>query len=259
MTTRCFLLLALTYGSCLCETFAQGPRAAFALGRMSGVFTVADFRAVNGTSLAAGWLTANVTDSTGTRELGTFTNFPVRLPVSGVLEGDPIEAGFVSEPVVLPELSTNTCLLLGVVIGPIGLTVPGLGLNLHVNQISIVVRSDRETAIGDMLCAILGADLLGSGTPIESGLATDSSAQAGSAKKDLTPEQLRNLVGILLGPGVVGAGDASPKLTDSSANTPAGKKPDPNVGLLQSVLQQAILTMQPAKAAAPTTVEPRVP
>jgi hypothetical protein len=243
MTTRRCLLLGLLCGGWLwsqpiaaeAQISSGNSRGGFSLGNVTGVFTVSDFRAVNGTSMAAGWLTAHVTDPTGTNEVGMFTNFPVRLPVSGVLAGNPIDSGTIDDPVILPQLGTNTCSLLGMVVGPIDLTVLGLGLNLHVNQISAVVRGDRETTVGDLLCTLLGDDLLGA-------------APEGSPTQDgLTVEQLRGLMGILLGPGISGAG--SPPTSEGSSGSSSGKT---DLGLLQNVLQGMILTMDPSKSRTPT-------
>jgi hypothetical protein len=235
-----------------------GSRGAFTLGRMSGVFTVADFRSVNGVTQAAGWLTANVTDASGTK-VGAFTNFPVRVPVSGILAENPIEADAISDPVILPQLGTNTCTLLGVVIGAIDITVPGLGLNLHVNELSIVVRGDRDTTVGDLLCTLLGDNLLAF-SPMPDGTSTRTISMESSLTKAslntnvVTLEQLRGLTGIVLGaPDVTALRTSGVTLasTESSANTSSQTKTDPRLGLLQNLLQRAILTMQPTKAAAP--------
>jgi hypothetical protein len=226
---------------------SQASKGAFSLGRLGGVFTVADFKSVNGSSQAAGWLTANVTDGAGS-EVGKFTNFPVRLPVSGVLAGEPVELGMISDPVILPELSTNTCSLLGVVIGAIDVTIPGLGLNVHVNEISLVVRADRETTVGDLLCTLLGDDLLGSAQIAAANTATANSlAQTSSNKKNLmSPEQLRGLAGIFLGPGVSGPNDKSSKTTPTLGSSAKDLK----LGLVQKLVHQVIRTVKP-KAAVP--------
>jgi hypothetical protein len=247
---------------------AQVSKGALSVGRLSGVFTISDFKSVNGTSQAAGWLTANVTDATGTNDIGRFTNFPVRVPVSGILSGDPVEVGLVSDPVILPELSTNSCSLLGIVIGAIDITIPGIGLNLHVNEISIVVRADRETTVGEILCTLLGDSLLGSNlasasTPPIISLTGNSLVQAHSAKSILTLEQIRGLAGILLGPGIThdaASMQSTSKATaaNSPTNSLAQTKTDPKLGLLQNFLHQVIRTMEPSKLAAPAA-KPAVP
>jgi hypothetical protein len=231
---------------------AQEPRGNFTLGRINGVFTVEDFKNVNGISHASGWLTATVTDSE-TNQVGTFTNFPVRMPVSGLLSANPVEVGLVSDPVILPQLSTNTCEILGIVVGAIDLTIPGLGLNLHVNEISIIVRSDRETTIGDLLCNILGDGLLGT-----SSLAGTSKSLTGSTPPGtntvLSVGQLQGLLGILLGANPADSGASQPSSGTPVAGTssPAKAASDPKLGLLQNFLQRVITTVDPAKSAAPT-------
>jgi hypothetical protein len=235
----------------------SSPRGAFSLGRVDGVFTVSDFKSVNGSSMAAGWLSGNVTDSTGTSEVGRMTDLPVRVPVSGLLSGGPISAGFIDNPVILPQLSTNTCTLLGIVIGAIDITLPGLGLNLHVNEISIVARSDRETTIGDLLCTLLGDnnDLLGSPvTSTDPQIATSAEKNvAGTSKNALTVEQLRGLAGIVLGSGIRGTSDVSKSAAagaDPSANNSALVKNDVKRGHVQNLLQHVIKTIKPSKPSA---------
>jgi hypothetical protein len=249
-------------------SWAQDPRGNFTLGRVNGVFTVEDFKNVNGISHASGWLTASVTD-TETNEVGTFTNFPVRMPVSGLLSANPVEVGLVSDPVILPQLSTNTCEILGIVVGAIDVTIPGLGLNVHVNEISLIVRSDRETTIGDLLCNILGDGLLGS-TSLASSKSTTAGSTPTSAGTGLAPAaptnsvltvgQLQGLMGILLGtdlsatPGTAGlepTSGATATATGSSA-----KSADPKLALLQGFLQRVITTIEPPKSAAPTSQTP---
>jgi hypothetical protein len=223
----------------------HASRGGFSLGNVGGVFTVSDFRPVNGTKMAAGWLTANVTDPTGTSEVGMFTNFPVRVPVSGVLEGNPIDAGSIDDPVILPQLSTNTCSLLGIVVGAIDVTIPGLGLNVHVNQISIVVRADRETTVGDLLCTLLGDDLLGA--PLEG----NKVAPATSTENGLTVEQLRALVGIVLGPGLAETTDAAgSQLTAKNKGLSKKNSKKTNLVLLQDLFQAVMVTMEPSTSKA---------
>lgn len=220
---------------------AMASRGAFSLGSINGVFTVSDFTAVNGSSLAAGWLSANVTDTTGANDVGTFTNFPVRVPVSGLLAGGPVEADFISDPVILPQLSTNTCAILGIVVGAIDVTVPGLGLNLHVNEISIVARADRETTIGNLLCTILGSNnnLLG-GAPLASSVTvTASSMTELGAGTMLTVEQLRGLTDIVFEPRLPRGFEL--------AGEPAGsgnKSDHPRKGLLQNLVHRVVKTMK---------------
>jgi hypothetical protein len=229
-------------------SWAEEPRGNFTLGRVNGVFTVEDFKNVNGISHASGWLTATVTDN-DTNQVGTFTNFPVRMPVSGLLSANPVEVGLVSDPVILPQLSTNTCEILGIVVGAIDVTVPGLGLNVHVNEISLIVRSDRETTIGDLLCNILGDNgLLG----VNKSLAPGSTPPATNTV--LTVGQLQGLSGILLG---ANPADGTVNSQPGSGGTVAGSSSaknaaDPKLGLLQNFLQQVITTVAPSKAAVPT-------
>jgi hypothetical protein len=244
---------------------APDSRGTFTLGRVSGVFTVSDFKTVNGVSQASGWLTANVT-GTGTNQIGTFTNLPVRMPVSGILAGDPVEVGIIDNPVILPQLSTNTCELLGIVVGDVDVTIPGLGLNLHVNEISIVVRSDRETTIGELLCNVLGDGLLGKSKSVSSATAAPQSGvetPSTSSPNALTTGQLRGLIGIMLGTGVsrITNSAASP-LASGGASSGKRSSPlhkDPKLGLLQNFLQQVISTMDPAKAGTSTSGQTSAP
>jgi hypothetical protein len=251
---------------------AQPSSGALNAGRLSGVFTVSDFRSVNGTSQAAGWLTANVTDASGTNEIGRFTNFPIRVPVSGVLEGAPLELGANDNPLILPQLSTNTCSILGIVIGAIDITIPGPGLNVHVNEISLVVRADRETTVGEILCSLLGEDVLGSGLASANTLPTlrltgDSSARSDSINKVLTLDQARGLVGILLGRSLYAGTDAvssrstskaTAASTNSVQNSFAQTKADPNLVLLQKFVREVVQTMEPSKTAV-TAPKPATP
>jgi hypothetical protein len=231
---------------------SQAQRGAFSLGSVNGVFTVSDFKSVDGRSMAAGWLSANVTDTTETSEVGTFANFPVRVPVSGVLAGEPVSAGFVSDPVILPELSTNTCSLLGIVVGAIDITIPGLGLNLHVNEISIVVRADRETTVGDLLCTLLGDDLLGApvvsgDTETNSGPPRETSMEANGGGGAMSLGQLRALADIVLDPGSADSTDASTAETSSKTKGPKGaSKKKAELELAQKLVQRVIATMQPS-------------
>jgi hypothetical protein len=68
------------------------------------------------------------------------------------------------------------------VIGEIDITVPGLGLNLHVNEVSIVVRSDRETAIGELLCTVLGGNTVS--TPMPASVVEVDARPGGGKKTD---------------------------------------------------------------------------
>lgn len=250
-------LLLMCVGVWLCSQIAVSAvesRGALNLGRVGGVFTVADFKAVNGVSQAVGWFTADVTDTTGTNQVGTFTNFPLRVPVSGILSADSIDAGMISDPIMLPQLSTNTCTLLGVVVGAVDVTVPGLGLNLHVNEISLVARGDRETSIGDLLCRVLGDQ----GAFALSGPAPQSLTEA-APQKEMTVDQLRGLTSILLGPGVAGATDTGSVQSGSalSGNTFPQTIAEPTAGLLQNILERTIQALQPPKDSQPAS--PTVP
>ncbi len=217
-------------------------QGAFTMGKLNGVFTVEDFQSANGVSVAAGWLTATVTDPYGTNQLGAFTNMAVRMPISGILSGDPIMLG-VGDPVTLPSLSTNTCSILGIVVGAIDVVVPGLGLDVHVNEISLVVQSDRNTTIGNLLCNILGGGGVLGLTNLVAGYTGSGSGPAGSAKSSLTVQQAQGLMGILLGPGLPGSLDPN-SLQVSTAGAPPSK-PNPVLGL-QNVLQRFVTTMSPS-------------
>jgi hypothetical protein len=229
---------------------AQTSKGGFSLGSVNGVFTVADMKSVNGSSLAAGWLTANVTDSMGVSEVGTFTNFPVRVPVSGVLSGGPVAAGIIDNPVILPQLSTNTCSLLGIVVGAIDVTIPGLGLNVHVNEISVVVRADRETTVGDLLCTLLGDDLLGAPLAATGTVSPASITEVSPNRSTLTLEQMRGLVGILLAPGLPIAPDvAGPQpasILAAKTNSSGKESKRAKLDLTHYLLQQVIRTVQPS-------------
>jgi hypothetical protein len=259
MTTQnkaatCLLLALLCGGWPWCQppaaaadssnALASNRRGAFTFGQVNGVFTVADFASVNGLSQAAGWLTADVTDSTGVSQLGTFTNFPIRVPVSGVLAGDPIPADIIDTPVILPQLSTNTCALLGVVVGDIDLTVPGLGLDVHVNEISLLVRSDRQTTIGDLLCTILGGDLLGA-PAVSSGSSPvpASVSQVDPVKSVLTADQLQGLTDIVFSPGLPAVSRAAVTNAPTRQNTSGKERAD--LELMKNLVQRTVRTMQP--------------
>ena len=219
-------------------------RGGFTLGKINGVFTVTEFKAVNGVSQATGWLTADLIDSGGVNRVGAVTNFPVRMPVAGLLSGKAIEVGtfVIDDPAVLPQLSTNTCVLLGVVIGAIDITLPGLGLSVHVNEISLIVRADRETTVGDLLCTLLGDDLLGAAPVVAQSTARTAEgrlvAPAAVAQKVLTLEQLRGMLAIALGPGVATSGKPSGSAELSAAQA------DPRPRLVQDLVRQVITTIK---------------
>ncbi len=241
----------------LAQTTNGSPSGKFNLGQMSGVFTIEDFKVVSGISQAAGWLTGNVTDPSGTNQVGTFTNFAVRVPLSGLLSGNPVDLGIIEDPVTLPTLSTNTCDLLGVVVGEIDVILPGLGLDVHVNQISLIVRADRERTIGNLLCNVLsGGGILG----LTNAMALSSPIQGGSSKNLLTVDQVRGLFGILLGSGLPGTITPAPPPTfeaasassNASGNGSSGAADNAKVDLLQNFLQSVISTIQPVNALGPS-------
>lgn len=145
--------------------------------RLSGVFTVTAFENVNGASEAIGMLSARAIDGSGSL-INLFTNASVRLPIplNGALAGkanllaklssrSPTRSGpgtrtalpaSLDEYVPPPQLGSNTCKILAISIEFIDIVVPGLALNLHVNQLSLVVQADRDTDLGNVLCTLLG-------------------------------------------------------------------------------------------------------
>ncbi len=128
------------------------------LQKLSGIFTVTDFQTVNGVSEARGFLTAEAVDSAGGL-LDIFTNTPVRMPMplNGALTGK--LANIPKDYIPPPTLSTNLCIILAVSVEFVDVTVPGLGLNVHVNQLLVAIRADKNTRLGDVLCTILGEDV----------------------------------------------------------------------------------------------------
>jgi cytochrome c peroxidase len=165
-TRRCLLVTTLLCSGLLQPNVsgaATGPsNAVVNLKRLNSVFTVTAFRVVNGVSEAVGMLTAEATDSAGV-SVNLFTEAPVRVPMAlkGSLAGKTnmlASASLSKEYVPPPQLSSNLCKILGVSIEFIDVTIPGLGLNVHVNELSFVVRADKETALGSMLCTLLGED-----------------------------------------------------------------------------------------------------
>ena len=170
-----WLLISLLGAACLCgrpaaaqeasgaATTATDGNAVIHLNRLMGVFTVTGVQSVNGVTEAVGLFTAEATDSTGV-SLDVLTGVPMRLPMplNAALTGKgSLSAKFHEPPVIPPQLSTNLCTILGISIEFIDLVIPGLGLNLHVNEIVLVVRADRETTLGDVLCTLLGEDAFG--------------------------------------------------------------------------------------------------
>jgi cytochrome c peroxidase len=132
------------------------------LERLNSVFTVTAFRVVNGVSEAVGMLTAEATDGAGV-SVNLFTDAPVRvpMPLKGALAGQTnmlASASLSKDYVPPPHLGSNVCKILGVSIEFIDVTLPGLGLNVHVNELSFVVQADKETALGEVLCTLLGED-----------------------------------------------------------------------------------------------------
>jgi cytochrome c peroxidase len=128
------------------------------LQRLRGVFTVTGFQVVNGNSEAVGSITAEAIDSAGV-PVELVTNAPIRLPLplNGALAGKAsLLASLGKDYVPPPQPGTNLCKILGVSIGFIDIVVPGLSLNLHVNELSLVVRADRDTQLGNVLCTLLG-------------------------------------------------------------------------------------------------------
>ncbi len=167
---RPFLLVRSLCAACLWVVFllaaseASGSNAAAApsappitLSRLSGDFIVTSFEVVNGVCQATGFLTAEATDTAGVL-LSIFTNVPVRmpLPVNSRSAAKASLLGKLDGFVPPPQPGTNLCKLLGISIQFIDLTVPGVGLNVHVNELSLVVRGDRGTRLGDALCALIG-------------------------------------------------------------------------------------------------------
>jgi hypothetical protein len=185
-TRRCLLVtMSFCWGLFWCQPAASGgptngptakagSNAVLNLTRLKGDFTVTAFQVVNGVSEAVGMVTAEATDSTGA-SVDIFTNIPVRLPMplNGPLTGKASLLSSVSkEYVPPPTLSTNLCTILAISIEFIDVTIPGLGLNVHVNQLLLGVRADRETRLGDVLCTLLGEDIgaktiLGSLAPLK--------------------------------------------------------------------------------------------
>jgi hypothetical protein len=170
---RCLLVtMSFCLGLLWCQRAASaGPAAASTakgvsnavlnLTRLKGEFTVTAFQVVNGVSEAVGTVTAEATDSAGA-SVDIFTNIPVRLPMplNGPLTGKASLLSSISkEYVPPPTLSTNLCTILAISIEFVDVTIPGLGLNVHVNQLLLGVRADRETRLGDVLCTLLGEDL----------------------------------------------------------------------------------------------------
>jgi cytochrome c peroxidase len=150
--------------------------AALHLKRLSGVFTVTGFQAVNGTSEAVGMLTAQATDSAGL-SVDIIRNAAVRLPMplNGALAGKAsLLTSLSSDMVPPPQLGTNICKILGISLQFIDITIPGLGLNVHVNELSLVVRADRDTDLGNVLCTLLGEGAYAHFDPAELRTATQA-------------------------------------------------------------------------------------
>jgi cytochrome c peroxidase len=126
--------------------------------RLNGVFTVTAFQVVNGATEAFGLLTAHATASDGF-SVDIVSNTPIRLPMpidSPLAQKAGMLTAMSTEPLIPPQLGTNTCKILGISIAFIDVTIPGLGLNVHVNELSLVVRADADTVLGDILCTLLG-------------------------------------------------------------------------------------------------------
>ncbi len=149
-----------TEGSSSTATGAGGTNAVLNLNRLSGFFTVTDVQVVNGVTEASGFVTADATDSVGL-SVNLFTNIPVKMPmpVDTPLGGKAGLIGKLDGYVPPPTLSTNLCTILAISVAFVDVTVPGLGLNVHVNQLLLGVRADKETRLGNVLCTILGEDV----------------------------------------------------------------------------------------------------
>ncbi len=168
-TAKCLLIVCVCVGGLLMQpvsTWAQASgNPALTLNKLQGVFTVTAFQVVNGVGEATGFLTAEATDMNG-MAVDIFTNTPVRvpMPLNGPLTGKASLLSDLSKDYVPPPmLSTNLCIILAISVAFVDVTVPGLGLNVHVNQLLVAIRADKATRLGDVLCTILGEDL---GTPL---------------------------------------------------------------------------------------------
>ncbi len=167
-TRRCLgvLLLCSAWFCCHWSGYAQGifgttNNATLNLARLSAAFTVTDIQVTNGMGEAVGILTVDATPAGGSGvNLSTNLLIHVPVPLDGALAGKAAVLGSLdSTPVQPPSLSTNLCIILAISIDFVDVTVPGLGLNVHVNQLLLGVRADKDTRLGSVLCTILGEDV----------------------------------------------------------------------------------------------------
>lgn len=111
------------------------------VGTFTGSLTANSFAVQNGALVAVGTITGTLTSTTGA-VLGTLTNAPITIPISG---------------------ATGTCNILTLHTGQINLNLLGLNVVLSPIDLVITAQSGPGNLLGNLLCAV--ANLLnGSGT-----------------------------------------------------------------------------------------------
>jgi hypothetical protein len=104
------------------------------VGTITGMFTVEQFDVVNGRLVARGAFTGQVKNAAG-NVLGTFTSFPLTLPVTNAQQGE-------------------TCEILHLELGPLDLDLLGLVVHLDRVVLDITAQAGPGKLLGNLLCGI---------------------------------------------------------------------------------------------------------
>jgi hypothetical protein len=105
-------------------------------GTFTGTLTNLQFVNQGGALAVAGNLTGTLTNAAGD-VLGTVTNVPVTLPITGAQAG-------------------NSCQILDLTLGPLDLDLLGLVVHLDTVHLNITAQRGPGNLLGNLLCAVAG-------------------------------------------------------------------------------------------------------
>ena len=142
--TKIKVLLAVLILACLfvpMNAFAAPPSGSLqtaimqvipGVGTFTGNLTTTSFQVVNGVLSAIGTISGTLTSPTGNL-LGTVTNVPITIPLTGI---------------------TGSCTILTLHTGAINLTLLGLNVTLSPIDLVITAQAGPGNLLGNLLCAV---------------------------------------------------------------------------------------------------------